>query len=156
MGLTANLTANTLGGAVSTHPISVRTPTGAIEEAELIVSTESQGYSMRCTLNGLGNVTSEAGDVFECLTRIRHQLDPLGYRLLVNGASRHVWASGMARDMGGGWRAYRLTTGKQAQIEDLVEVLAPAPESDVASVEDQEAFMRSWVDSISESRRGQS
>jgi hypothetical protein len=62
-------------------------------------------------------------------------VEPLGYRMLVNGARRNVWPSGM----GGGRKAYVLMLGLPGR-PDLVDIFQPAPESEIALVEEQRAF----------------
>lgn len=135
-----------------THSIRVRTPHGGYEQADLVTETEADGYTLRIHLGELGDVTSSAGDLFECLAQVRRQVDPKGLRLLVNGARRDTWASGMSRSMGGGREAYVLQLGRPSQMEHLVNIFDPAPESEIASVDQQQAFMREWMESISSSR----
>lgn len=134
---------------MSNYQVRLRTPTSGYEDTEVNTATDQGGYSLRTHVRELGVVTSEAGDLFEALARLRRKLEPLGYRLLLNGARRNAWASGMARDMGGGRRAYLLTMGRPSRMEDLVDIFEPAPEAEVGTVEEQETFMRLWVESIS-------
>jgi len=56
------------------------------------------------------------------------------------GASLHVYPSGMARDMGGGLKAYKLVVGRHAKIDDLVEIFAKGLDVIPASVAAQEQF----------------
>ena len=65
-----------------------------------------------------------------------------------NGASLDVFPSGMARSMGGGLRAYRLTLGKQALREDLVDIFELDDVFVPSSVESQDAHFDVWLGSL--------
>ena len=64
--------------------------------------------------------TATEPDYFECLVSIRRSLEKNDLAICCQGARRDVWASGMARDMGAGLRAYVLKEGRNASVEDLV------------------------------------
>lgn len=81
-------------------------------------------------------VEVQADDAFEALCIIRAQLEPLGWRIGVAGARADVWPSGMARDQGGGLRAYRLTS---QGVESLVDTFEPVDPASVATVVEQRA-----------------
>jgi len=90
-------------------------------------------------------VESTATDFFQALCDVRlclvrDSLIPFCY-----GASLSVYPSGMARDMGQGLKAYKLTMGRHASIADLVEIFAEGPDIIPASVEGQERFFRDWL-----------
>jgi len=51
----------------------------------------------------------------------------------------------MARDMGGGLKAYVLEVGRRASIDDLVDIFDSASIEDVATVEDQRLFAEKWL-----------
>jgi hypothetical protein len=75
------------------------------------------------------------------------QLDKDGIRLCCNGARLNVWPSGMARDMGGGFKAYALQMGRKASREDLVDIFDAAPIDTIATVEEQRRFNKEWLSS---------
>jgi hypothetical protein len=108
-------------------------------------STRKEGYRLELTAPELGVRAADASDVFECLCRLRTQLDREGIRLCCNGARLNVWPSGMARDMGGGLKAYVLQIGRRATIDDLVDIFDSAPVEDVATVEEQRRFAEKWL-----------
>lgn len=58
----------------------------------------------------------------------------LGWRLELAGAQVDVWPSGMARDQGGGLRAYRWSN---QQVEGLVDTFAPVDPATAATVDEQ-------------------
>ena len=59
-------------------------------------------------------IEASAGDFFEAFCQIRTQLEPERLIPFCYGASLNVFPSGMARDMGAGLSAYRLTVGRAA------------------------------------------
>jgi hypothetical protein len=109
------------------------------------VSTRKERYRLELTAPELGVRAADASDVFECLCRLRTELDREGIRLCCNGARLNVWPSGMARDMGGGSKAYVLQIGRRATIDDLVDIFDSAPIEDVATVEEQRRFAEKWL-----------
>src|SRR5712691_10642003 len=105
---------------MSVHLVRLLGPGGDPVEARATTSTEERSNRLHLELTASGGeFSASAGDFFECLIQLRKQLEPGGYRFLVNGARRNVWPSGMGRDMGAGLQAYCLTLGKPAQIGDL-------------------------------------
>ena len=109
------------------------------------ISTCTGGYRLELAVPEIGAQTAEASDVFECLCRVRTQLDREGIRLCCNGARLNVWPSGMARDMGGGLKAYVLQVGRRASIDDLVDIFDSAPIEDIATVAEQRRFTEKWL-----------
>jgi hypothetical protein len=95
-----------------------------------------------------GEITGEAFDYFEAMCQIRNQLEAIGYRPACYGASRNVYPSGMARDMGRGLKAYKLYLGRVSTRSDLVGIFATGGDLDLVSVEDQRAFWKSWWKSL--------
>lgn len=83
-----------------------------------------------------GTLRFQEADFFECLRRFRERVEPSGWRVLVNGARRDAWPSGMARDMGAGLKLYILR-GKPLGSDDLVETFGPADGADVTDYDTQ-------------------
>jgi hypothetical protein len=83
--------------------------------------------------------SAESTDLFNALLALRRELEPRGIRLCIAGARADVWPSGMAGQMGAGRSAYQHVKGRRPQ---LVDILSPAPCSEVASVEAQLAEQR--------------
>lgn len=116
---------------------------GQMQTAELVCTTDDEGdCSIALTCEGC-NVAAKAADFFEALCRIRVALEQ--YRLTPQcyGASRNVYPSGMARDMGQGLRAYRLKLGRHAR--ELVDIFEDGPGIDPVSVDVQKAFFEMWL-----------
>lgn len=97
---------------------------------------ESYAWIVEIRSSGFGTAQARADDAFEALCLIRDELEPFGWRIGVAGAQSDVWPSGMARDQGGGLRAYRMTTG---QIEDLVDTFEPVDPETTTTVAVQRA-----------------
>jgi len=93
--------------------------------------------------------SAQASDVFKCLLILRRQPEPEAIRLCCNGARINAWASGMARDMGGGIQVYLVTLRQRPSLDDLVPTLYPAPLAEIApTVEAQEDFNETWLRSV--------
>ena len=88
---------------------------------------------------------SVASDYFEALCDVRTRLSEDGLIPFCYGASLNVYPSGMAREMGRGLKAYKLTMGEQAKTSDLVEIFGEGPDVIPASVTAQEQFFREWL-----------
>jgi hypothetical protein len=88
--------------------------------------------------------TATGPDMFEALVRLRRQLEPNGLMVAVQGARRDTYPSGMARDMGGGRLIYVMRPGLPAREEDRVRTLDDAPPDQVATVDEQRAFVQAW------------
>jgi hypothetical protein len=132
--------------------MTVLSPTGETEQWTLDLDTIAPHHAYRLTVGAPDgrNWTAEDSDVFACLSAVREQVEPVGYRLCCNGARRDAWASGMQRDMGGGIVVYLLADVIGHDRPPQVETLAAAPPDAVCTVAEQ----RSWHDSWLASREG--
>jgi hypothetical protein len=92
-------------------------------------------------------ISSEAADFFDALASIRRQLQLEGLIPYCYGASLNVFPSAMARDMGQGLRAYKMTRGKHAKMADLVDIFDEGADVVPADVDAQEQFFRDWLGS---------
>lgn len=90
--------------------------------------------------------TAFGTDYFESLATIRRRLAKRNLLPQCYGASRNVWPSGMARDMGQGLAAYKLTMGRPA--EERVHIFDSGPDIDPVDAEEQRAFARAWFRSL--------
>lgn len=89
-----------------------------------------------------------AEDFFDALAALRRSCESAGYRVLCYGASRNVWPSGMARDMGRGLKAYRKSLGQPTTREDLVGIFETGSDVEPCTVEEQRAFNERWANSL--------
>lgn len=79
----------------------------------------------------------EDRDLFECLIKVRRRLEAQGALICCEGSRPDVYPSGMARQMGGARRAYRLVADRATQVPTLVDIFSPAPCSMVVTVQAQ-------------------
>ena len=119
---------------------------GESVEAELEVS-DGAPWTIRAEIPRLGAVTKQAPDLFEALAEVRTWLAARDAVVLVQGAARDVYPSGMAREAGGRM-AYRFRDGKPATRADIVDILAPAEPGAVANVAEQRENFESWIRSL--------
>lgn len=94
--------------------------------------------------SGRGQFDGSGSDLFEALVVVRRQLESIGCLLAVQGSRLDAYPSGMGRDMGGGRRIYVMTMGRPADAADLVDTLAEADPSQLATVEEQERYFDEW------------
>lgn len=111
---------------------------------------EEEGFRLRILdVPGPGREIEGRGEsLFDALVALRRALEALGYRLRCAGAAVDVYPSGMARSMGDGRKAYRLTPGKPGLTKDLVDIFEVAESDVAATVAEQEAFFQRWVESL--------
>jgi hypothetical protein len=89
-----------------------------------------------------------ATDYFDAFRQIRLQLEPERLIPFCYGASLNVFPSGMARDMGSGLKAYRLTIGQKALTKELVSIFDSGHDVVPASVANQEEYFNDWIQSL--------
>jgi len=120
---------------------------GHHDESGILTSTEDED---RCHLSFSYRdraIEAESSDFFEAFCQIRLQLENEGLIPFCYGASLNVYPSGMARDMGAGLKAFRLTLGKHARMQDLVEVFVQGPDVIPTTVKLQQEFYEEWLNS---------
>lgn len=105
----------------------------------LVVLTFSMGHPWRLHALFDDRVAwdVEDSDLFECLIQVRKRLESEGGLICCEGARWDVFPSGMARQMGGARRAYRLVPDRTAESPALVDIFAPTPCDAVVSVSEQ-------------------
>jgi len=96
----------------------------------------------------LGEKVFKGNHYFDCQKKLRLFLEENEYLLLVEGARKNVYPSGMSVSMSDGLRAYRLSLGKPALTQDLISIFAYSESPDISSVEDQENFFLRWKRSL--------
>jgi len=102
-----------------------------------------------CWLRLVGEGVEESStgpDYFESFVPIRRRLAKRGIFPLCYAASRDVWPSAMARDMGQGLAAYKLRMGRPG--EELVRIFDTGPDVDPVTPEEQKAFSLAWFASL--------
>jgi hypothetical protein len=126
------------------YRIPIRLSTTAIDQTALSYDEESEPCILSLTYRDQ-TISVQASDYFEALCQIRLQLEAQQMQLLCYGASKNVYPSGMARDMGQGLRAYKLTIGKHATMADLLDIFATGTDIQPVTVEEQRRFYESWL-----------
>lgn len=101
------------------------------------VEVEVEGRSFR----------GEARDAFAAFAECRRQFEPLGIRVLVEGARRDTYPSGMLRDMAGGLRVYREVPGVHPERGDTLGTFAVSCEA-IVTVAEQRAAHEAWMESF--------
>ncbi len=120
-------------GSMIESPQTIRASRdGVVHDATLTWWSEGVRWFVRVVSPELEKIEASADDAFEALCRVREQLEPDRWRLGVAGAQVDVWPSGMARDQGGGLRAYRMAAGQVAGLVDTFEPVDPATVTTVA------------------------
>jgi len=109
---------------------------GVVHEATIAWRTEDRMWVVSIVSPAFEPVEERAFDAFEALCQVREKLEPEGWRIGVAGAQADVWPSGMARDQGGGLKAYRMT---EEQVGGLVDTFEPVDPATVTTVADQRA-----------------
>lgn len=92
------------------------------------------------------------GDLFECLTQLRLELEKKSCNPLCNGSRLDVYVSGMERDMGDGNIAHVITPEPSLDIKDVefVDIFDYAEPNLVVSVKEQFKYYASQFDSTYE------
>lgn len=94
------------------------------------------------------SIEASADDFFEAFCRVRLKLEADHLVPFCYGASLNVFPSGMARSMGSGLKAYRLSLGLHAVSKDLVGIFDSGPDIIPASVANQRKYFDDWVQSL--------
>ena len=118
-------------------------------EAEVSYHAENRRCLLQLRL-GTSQFSGEGPDYFEALCEVRRQLEAQGLLLRSYGGSRNLVLSGMCRDVGAGLSGYRVSAGKRPVRADLVRIFDTGPDVEPATVDEQKAFGRAWLQSIAE------
>lgn len=119
----------------------------ATESVTLGVSSAENGLVELSLQSGEKKKASE-GDLFASLALIRESLEKSNQFILCNGSRIDVAPSRMSRQMGGGRKAYQLQKGKQALLEDLVDIFEPIKKEAVSTVAEQRSYYKKWINSL--------
>ena len=105
-------------------------------------------YTIKCSLGG-GNLISNSRDgYFDALLKLRIELEQVGMLISCFGASVDVYPSAMQLSMGGARLAYRLTLGRQALRENIVDIFESDASIIPSTVADQREFYNEWLESL--------
>ena len=130
---------------MSDHTINL---IGGEDDETATLTTESRDGRCHITFRYRDRVIeASATDYFKAFSQIRLQLEPERLIPFCYGASLNVFPSGMARDMGSGLSAYRLTIGRTPAKDALVRIFDSGPDVIPASVANQEQHYNDWLKS---------
>jgi hypothetical protein len=127
------------------HAVELVNQAGHAARGVFVVTEDDGVERCRLTLQYRDvEITAVAHDYFEAMCRIRRRLEQAGWFPLCYGASRQVYPSGMARDMGRGLKAYKLRLRCRPGMEDLVGIFDAGPDVELATVLEQKEFFDRW------------
>ena len=99
--------------------------------------------------DGKNVISSEAEHFWGALIKLRKILETQNIRLYCKGCARNVYPSPMILDMGDADKAYKLSMGQKAVINNLVDIFKPCDPNEYASIEEQLSYYNMWVKSVS-------
>lgn len=113
---------------------------------QLVCLLSGDDYTVRIT-HGSSSSEHVAWNLFDALAQVRADLEGEGLRPAVEGASQNVYPSRMAREMGGGRRAYRWPLAGRPVTVDIFDDVPADDYGRLVYVDDQ----LTWI----KERRGQ-
>ena len=90
---------------------------------------------------------SKSDNIFDSIVELRKKLELNNIYLLCNASAINVYPSLMQKEFGG-TKAYKLQMGKQATLNDIVDIFDYDNELKIGSVKEQEEFYESWIESF--------
>ena len=90
---------------------------------------------------------SKSDNIFDSVVELRKKLELNNIYLLCNASAINVYPSGMQKEFGGA-KAYKLQMGKQATLNDVVDIFDYDNELKIGSVKEQEEFYENWLESF--------
>lgn len=131
------------------YEVCIVRPEGTTMPAHLVVRERDDGELVQISLTfDRRSVTKAGPECWTALCAIRRDLEQEGLHLACYGASRNVYPSGMARSMGRGAYAYRLTMGQAARQESLACIFDTGPDVAPATLEEQRQYFDAWLQSL--------
>lgn len=85
---------------------------------------------------------------FQAFQALRQYLEKKYIQIMCNGAAINVYPSPMQLSMGVGRFAYKLTTGKPAKTEDIVDIFEYDRDLKFVGIDEQFNYYISWLKSI--------
>ncbi len=126
-----------------TATFELLSPDGAKEACTASFDVSQNEVAMRTSSQTTGEQFHAGRDAFHALELFRRAIEPLGWRVLCNGARKDAYPSGMSRDMGRGFMVYSIPPeGPPVQTFD------PANAEQVGSVEEQLENWNAWVEQL--------
>ena len=133
------------------HEVEAQLRNGEIVRAQCVTDLKYVNHQpeTKLTVEISGReLSNTAGDYFDAMCGVRLVLEQEGTLLRCYGASLNVYPSGLMRDMALGLKAYKHTLGCKGKSEDIVSIFDSGPDVQPATVAEQKAFWKSWLESI--------
>lgn len=130
------------------YPVVMWTPATDKEQSAVLLYDSSPGAHLTVSTGNCQMASAHEADVYSSLQHIRMQLEGVGILLLCNASRRNVRPSGLARQMGAGRKAYKLSMAIRPSFDDLVDVFDVAPKEDVCTIAEQEEYYQAWLQSF--------
>ena len=131
--------------------ITLRSNKNDIINSELFLLDESPDNEDMVVLGivfGDRCIKIENDNFFDALKELRKVLEKENIQIMCNGAAKNVFPSPMQFSMGNTRKAYKLSYGKQATLEDMVDIFECEDGLEFVGVDEQLDFYNKWVNSI--------
>ena len=119
---------------------------GKIEKNKLFLSEIEDEINLKIEIERT-IYFSKSDNIFDSVLELRKKLELKNIYLLCNASAINVYPSGMQKEFGG-TKAYKLQMGKQATLNDVVDIFDYDNELKIGSVKEQEEFYESWLESL--------
>ena len=119
---------------------------GKIEKNKLFLSEIEDEINLKIEIERT-IYFSKSDNIFDSIVELRKKLELNNIYLLCNASVINVYPSGMQKEFGG-TKAYKLQMGKQATLNDVVDIFDYDNELKIGSVKEQEEFYESWIESF--------
>jgi len=121
-----------------------------LHDASILVERIDQNYVLTCQLPKIVDpIYASDFDCYAALQVLRSQAEKKGWRICCLGSRKNVWPSAMARQMGGGKKAYSIELGTPTSRDSFISVFDPDTPENYCTVENQNAFVKEWFKSLS-------
>ena len=119
---------------------------GKIEKNKLFLSEIEDEINLKIEIERT-IYFSKSGNIFDSIVELRKKLELKNIYLLCNASVINVYPSLMQKEFGG-TKAYKLQMGKQATLNDVVDIFDYGSELKIGSVKEQEEFHENWIESL--------
>ena len=119
---------------------------GKIEKNKLFLSEIENEINLKIEIETT-IYFSKSDNIFDSVVELRKKLELNNIYLLCNASAINVYPSGMQKEFGG-TKAYKLQMGKQATLNEVVDIFDYDSELKIGSVKEQEEFYENWLESF--------
>ena len=119
---------------------------GKIEKNKLFLSEIEDEINLKIEIERT-IYFSKSDNIFDSVVELRKKLELNNIYLLCNASAINVYPSLMQKEFGG-TKAYKLQMGKQATLNEVVDIFDYDSELKIGSVKEQEEFYENWLESF--------